>query len=297
MKTILLIGKNGQVGWELQHSLARLGRVIALDRTQMDLTRSDNIRSSIREVSPDIIVNAAGYTAVDRAEQDPSLAMQINAVAPGLIAEEAKRINALLVHYSTDYVFDGTRTTPYVEEDAPNPLSVYGRSKLEGEHAIAAVGGAHLILRTSWIYSARRSNFVLTILRLAKEQKELLVVDDQIGSPTAAHELAKATGKLIDKANEISEHSGLFHLSAAGYASRFEFAKEIVESAKRLSGEQSIWAAVRAAPTSSYPTPAARPLNASMSNEKVKVMFGIEMPKWQLQLQFSMGFLMSAKEK
>lgn len=294
MKTILLIGKNGQVGWELQTALAPLGRVISLDRTQMDLTQPDSIRRTIREASPDIIVNAAGYTAVDKAEKEPGLAMQINAVAPGVIAEEAKRIAALLVHYSTDYVFDGTHATPYTEEDEPNPVNTYGKSKLAGEQAIAAVACTHLILRTSWIYSARGANFVLTMLRLARERKEIAVVNDQIGSPTAARELANTTAELLCLCKGGEEHAGVFHLSASGYCSRFEFAQGIVEAAKRLSGEQAGWAAVRATTTENYPLPAARPLNASTSKAKIKRVFGIEMPTWEHQLQNNLQELIAA---
>ena len=294
MKTILLIGKNGQVGWELQNTLAPLGSVIALDRTQMDLTQPDAIRNTIRAASPDIIVNAAGYTAVDRAEKEPDLAQQINAVAPGVIAEEAKRIDALLIHYSTDYVFDGTHATPYTEEDQPNPVNTYGKSKLAGEQAITAVGGAHLILRTSWIYSARGANFVLTMLRLARERKEIAVVNDQIGSPTAARELAKTTAELLGKLSGPDIQSGVFHLSASGYCSRFEFALEIVEAAKRLSGEQAGWAIVRATTTEYYPLPAARPLNASTSKARIKRVFGVEMPAWEHQLQNNLKELIAA---
>ena len=285
MKTILLIGKNGQVGWELQRALLPLGNVIALDRVQLDLTQPDAIRKTIGDVAPDIIVNAAGYTAVDKAEVEPDLAMQVNATAPGILAEEAKRINALLVHYSTDYVFDGTHATPYVEEDEPNPVNTYGKSKLDGERAIAAVGCAHLILRTSWIYSARGTNFVLTMLRLARERKEIAVVDDQIGSPTSARELAKTTADLLDAFRGSGEPRGVFHLSASGYASRFQFAKEIIGMAKRRSDEQTTWANVLATTTENYPLPAARPLNASTSKEKIKRAFGIEMLTWENQLR------------
>ena len=292
MTTILLTGKTGQVGWELQRTLQPLGRVIALDRTQMDLTQPDAIRKQIREVSPDIIVNAAGYTVVDGAEKEPELAMQINAIAPGVMAEEARRLNALLVHYSTDYVFDGTSSAPYVEEDEPNPVNTYGKTKLAGESAIAAVGGKHLILRASWIYSARGANFVLVILKLAKARAMLSVVDDQIGSPTAARELAKATAELLGKYKGAEEHNGIFHLSASGYASRFEFANEIIAIAKQLSGTGSGWATVRATTTQNYPLPAARPLNASTSKEKIKRVFGVEMAGWNAQIHGSLKELL-----
>ena len=284
MKRILLIGKTGQVGWELQHSLAPLGRVIALDRTQMDLTCPDSVRRAIRDVAPDIIVNAAGYTSVDKAESEPELAMQVNAIAPGVIAEEARRLNALLVHYSTDYVFDGRTSEPYTEVDEPNPLNTYGKSKLEGERAIAASGCTHLILRISWIYSDRGTNFVRTMLRLAREREELAVVDDQIGSPTWARTLAQSSAELLGKVRRTKEETGIYHLSAAGYTSRYDFAKKIIETARQLSGEKEGWATVRPITNAEYPLPAKRPLNAATSKEKIKRTFGIEMPVWTEQL-------------
>lgn len=297
MKTILLIGKNGQVGRELQSTLLSHGRVIALDRTQMDLTQADTIRETIRRLSPDIIVNAAGYTTVDKAEDEPGLALLVNATAPGILAEEARRINALLVHYSTDYVFDGTRSTPYVEEDEANPVNIYGRSKLAGERAIAAIGCKHLILRASWIYSAHGTNFVLSMLRLARQRKEIAVVDDQIGSPSSAHELAKYTAVLLDRFRGADEQSGVFHLSASGYVSRFAFAAEIVEAAGRCSGDLSGWATVTSTTTENYPLPAARPLNASTSKEKIKRVFGVEMPPWEEQLHANLKACIAASFK
>lgn len=284
MTTILLAGKTGQVGWELRHALAPLGRVIALDRTQMDLTRPDSISQAIREAAPDIIVNAAGHTAVDKVESDPGLAMQVNAVAPGVMAEEAKRLNALLVHYSTDYVFDGRKQAPYAEEDEPNPVNAYGKSKLQGERAIAASGCAHLILRASWIYSSRGTNFVLTMLRLARERKELAIVNDQIGSPTWARALAQTTAELLVKTGRAKEKTGIYHLSATGYTSRYDFAKKIIELARQLSGEQTGWAALRPITSAEYPLLAARPLNAATSKDKIKRIFGIEMSDWACQL-------------
>ena len=284
MTTILLTGKTGQVGWELQHSLAPLGRVIALDRTQMDLTHPDSVRRAIRDAAPDIIVNAAGYTAVDKAESEPGLAMQVNAVAPGVMAEEARRLNALLVHYSTDYVFDGKSPAPYTEVDEPNPLNTYGKSKLEGERAIAASGCTHLILRISWIYSDRGTNFVLTMLKLAREREVLAVVDDQIGSPTWARTLAQTSAELLGKVRRIQEESGIYHLSAAGYTSRYDFAKKIIEIARQLSSEKEGWATVRPITNAEYPLPAKRPLNAATSKEKIKRTFAIEMAPWQVQL-------------
>ncbi len=296
MRTILLIGKNGQVGWELQRSLVPQGRVIALDRSQMDLTQPEAIRKAIRAVTPDVIVNAAGYTAVDKAEEEPDLAMQVNATAPGVIAEEARRINALLVHYSTDYVFDGTRSAPYVEEDEPRPCNTYGKTKLAGEEGIRASGCAHLILRASWIYSARGTNFVLTMLRLAREKKELAVVDDQIGSPAWARTLAASTAELMEKADRRRNDSGTYHLSASGYASRIDFAREILVTVKKLSGIEPGWAELRPTTTTNYPLPAKRPLNAATSKVRIKKVFGIEMPSWETQLQQFIGELITNAE-
>jgi dTDP-4-dehydrorhamnose reductase len=219
---ILLLGPTGQVGWELERALAPLGAVIALARPQLDLRQPDSIRNAIRGNHPEIIVNAAGYTAVDRAESEPELAMQVNGIAPGIMAEEARRIDALLVHYSTDYVFDGARAEPYTEADEPRPLNIYGRTKLAGERAIAAAGSAYLTLRTSWVYGARRPNFVLAILKLAREKPELSVVEDQIGSPTWARALAAATVDILRRPEHAREAAGIYHLSAQGHTSRFD---------------------------------------------------------------------------
>ena len=275
MRKILLAGKNGQIGWELQRTLAPLGDVIAIDREEMDLSKPDAIRARIREIKPEIIVNAAAYTAVDQAESEPDRAMAVNGVAPGIIAQEAKRIGALLVHYSTDYVFDGTKTSPYTEEDGPNPINVYGKTKLAGERAVTASGSAHLILRTSWVYSSRGSNYLLTILRLAREKKELAVVDDQIGSPTWARDIAAITARVLD---EPKERSGLFHLSASGATSRFGFASEIL----RISGHT---LPIRPIPSAEYPSPAVRPANSVLDNSKFRTNFGLELPAWQSSLK------------
>ena len=222
---ILLTGKNGQVGWELQRTLAPLGEVVVLDRRQLDLSDPDQIRERVREISPDLIVNAAAYTAVDRAEAEPEPAMAVNGTAPGLLAEEAKRIGAAIIHYSTDYVFDGAKTTPYTEEDAPNPLNVYGRTKLAGEQAVQAAGVPHLILRTSWVYGMRGKNFLLTILRLAREREELKIVDDQIGAPTWSRTIAEATAQILTSgAWPVSGASGIYHLTASGSTSWYGFA-------------------------------------------------------------------------
>ena len=196
-RKILLTGKNGQVGWELERSLQPLGQVIAFDRSGLDLASPDSIRAVIREVKPELIVNPAAYTAVDKAESEPDLAMAVNGVAPGIIAEEAKRLGAALIHYSTDYVFDGTKAEPYTEDDVPKPINVYGKTKLAGEQAVQAIGVPHLIFRTSWVYGMRGKNFLLTILRMAKEKDELRIVDDQFGAPTWSRMIAETTAQVL----------------------------------------------------------------------------------------------------
>lgn len=285
MARILVTGGTGQVGWELQTALAPLGTVMALDRSQMNLTNADSIRRAIRDAKPEIIVNAAAYTAVDKAESEPDLAMQVNGVAPGIIAEEAKRLGAILIHYSTDYVFDGELDRPYVEEDAPNPVNTYGKTKLAGERAIEAAGGTYLILRSSWIYSARGSNFVRTILRLAREKPEIPVVDDQAGSPTWARALAHATAGLLRRRDLISNHSGIYHLAALGDTTRYGFAETIIQAMKEASGIAGGWAVVQPITSHQYPSPARRPPHPVMNKDKIKRVFGIEMPRWEDQLR------------
>lgn len=295
MKRILVTGKDGQVGWELQRALAPLGSILSLDRSQLDLADPDSIREVIRGISPAIIVNAAAYTAVDKAESEPDLAMRVNALAPGIMAEEAKRLGALLIHYSTDYVFDGAKSGDYTEEDKPHPLNVYGMSKWEGERAIAQSGCTHLILRTSWVYSGRGGNFVLTILRLARERDELKVVDDQIGSPTWARALAEATAELLAQ-NPRPETCGLYHLSAHGSTSRYHLAQKIIETARQLSNDGGKWATLHPIKTADYPLPAARPLNSALSNEKIKRAFGIEMESWENQLAACLNDIITTRQ-
>jgi len=278
---ILLTGSNGQLGWELARTLAPLGALTAYDRTTLNLAKPDQIAAAVHSVKPDIIVNAAAYTAVDRAESEPDAAFAVNAIAPGLLAEGAKRIGALLIHYSTDYVFDGAKETPYVEGDQPNPLNVYGRSKLAGEQAIGDVGGQYLILRTSWIYAARGRNFLLTILRLLKEKDELRVVSDQIGAPTFAGALANATAKLLRKhAAALDDARGTYHVTSAGHTSWHGFAMEIA----RLEGTPR---EIRLVPilSNEYPLPARRPKNSQLSNEKLFERFGVALPSWQTSLK------------
>ncbi|MDP2399077.1 MAG: dTDP-4-dehydrorhamnose reductase [Burkholderiales bacterium] len=285
MTTILLAGKTGQVGHELITALAPMGRVIAVGRDQFDLTRADSIIAGIREIAPDIIVNAAAFTAVDDAETAPERAMQVNATAPGLMAEEARRSGALLVHYSTDYVFDGSKAGAYLENDTPNPVNVYGRSKLEGERNIAVSGCRHLILRTSWTYGAQGTNFLRTMLRLARLHAELEVVTDQFGSPTWSRELALATIRILQSPRLTPETLGTYHLSAEGHTSRFAFAQAIIEMARQASGTETGWATIKPTTTANYSKPAARPLNAATSKEKIGGMLGITMPHWTEQLR------------
>ena len=269
---ILLIGPTGQVGGELAPRLAALGGVVALDRRALDLADPDAIRAGVRGARPDVIVNAAAYTAVDRAESEPDRANAINARAPGVLAEEAKSLGALLVHYSTDYVFDGTKASPYTEGDAPNPLSVYGRTKLGGERAIRVSGCRHLILRTSWVYASRGHNFLLTMLRLGAERSELRVVGDQRGAPTWARDIAAATVRLLAK-----PPNGLFHLTAAGETTWHGFAREIM----RLAGLTPVVHRIRAA---EYPTAARRPANSVLDNARLRAAAGVVMPAWDESL-------------
>src|SRR5665647_3408869 len=287
--TILLTGANGQIGYELQHSLAVLGNVIALERSQLDLSDADAIRRVVREIKPNLIVNPAAYTAVDKAESEPELAMAINAVAPGILAEEAARLDVPLVHYSTDYVYDGAKSLPYVETASTNPLSVYGKSKLAGEDAILAVGLPHLILRTSWVYGARGKNFLRTILRLAAEREELRVVSDQIGAPTWSRSIAEATLVALNNWNEGL--NGTYHLTCAAQTSWYEFAREIVEEYE-LRCESRGWpklranvAGIEAIKTAEYPTPAPRPANSRLDCAKIKHDFSVTMPDWREALR------------
>ena len=280
MKTILLIGKTGQVGFELERSLAPLGRLVAPNRDGLDLTSADSIRDAVRSLRPDIIVNAGGFTIVDAAESDPDLAMQLNGVAPGILAESAAETGALLIHYSTTFVFDGNKTTPYSEEDEPNPVNAYGRSKLAGERAVTAAGGHNLILRASWVYSDRRTNFVLAMLKLARSRPELKVVDDQIGAPTWARDYADATAALLANPARLREAPGIYHLSAQSYCSRLQWAQRVIEGAKKYSGTTTGWAELLPTTTALYPHPAPRPLYTATNNEKIEKAFGMKMPEW-----------------
>lgn len=287
MKKILLTGKNGQVGWELQRTLASLGQVVALDVEDMDLSNVDSIRNKVREIAPHIIVNPAAHTAVDKAESEPELAMAINGIATGVLAEEAKRLDALLIHYSTDYVFDGSKASPYIETDVPRPQSVYGKTKLAGERAIIASGCNQLILRTSWVYGVHGGNFVKTILRLAKERDELRIVADQFGAPTWARLLAESTAQMIAKCDGglAKELSGVYHLTPSGRTNWHEFAQEIVRLARRYDAELANKSLViHPITTQEYPVPAKRPLSSSLDTSKAVAAFGLALSDWQADL-------------
>ena len=274
---ILLTGAAGQLGFELARLLTAHGEVEALDRAALDLADADAVAAAVRRVGPQIIVNAAGYTAVDRAESEPALADAINARAPAVLAEEAKRLDALLIHYSTDYVFDGNSREPYREEDQAKPLNVYGSSKLAGERAIMAAGAAHLILRTSWIYGLHGQNFLLTMRRLAATRDELRVVADQFGVPNWSRVLAEATASLVGRGPAaLAEKTGIYHLSGRGRASWFDFARAIFDGADRP----------RVVPitTAEYPTPARRPASAVLATDKFEAAFGFALPDWHEML-------------
>lgn len=282
---ILVIGKIGQVGWELRRTLAPLGRLVCVDYPEVDLTDGTSIRKWVRDAAPAVVVNAAAYTAVDKAETEPDRCRQINAVAPGILAEEAKKLGALLVHYSTDYVFDGTKRTPYIEEDAPNPLGVYGRSKLAGDQAVQQAGGRHLIFRLCWVYGARGQNFLLTIMRLAREREKLRVVGDQAGCPTWSRMIAETTALALKQALAASEPgalTGVYHLAASGQTTWHGFTQAIVDL---MPPENRKCQVVEAITTPEYPTPARRPAYSVLSCEKLKRTFGLQLPEWKQSLE------------
>lgn len=284
---ILLLGKNGQVGWELQRSLAPLGELTALDRHGADglcgdLGNPEGIAATVRAVQPQLIVNAAAYTAVDQAESEPELARRINAAAPAVLAREAAAGGALLVHYSTDYVFDGSGERPWREDDATAPLSVYGQTKLEAEQAILASGCAHLILRTSWVYAARGGNFAKTMLRLAQERERLTVIDDQWGAPTGAELIADVSAHAIAQTRQQPGKAGIYHLAPAGETTWFQYAKHVIAQAQQAQSAIKIKATeILPIPTSAYPTPARRPHNSRLDTRKLQAAFGLSLPPWQ----------------
>ena len=284
---ILLLGKNGQVGWELQRSLAALGNLTALDRHSThycgDLADLKGITDTVRSLRPDIIVNAAAHTAVDRAESEPELARALNALAPGVLADESEKIGAWLVHYSTDYVFDGSGSQPWQESDSTAPLSTYGSSKLEGERRIQAGNARHLVFRTSWVYAARGGNFAKTMLRLAKERDQLTVINDQFGAPTGAELLADVTALALRCALSAPSLAGIYHLAAAGETTWYGYAQTVLAHAQQAgialkAGPE----AVIAVPTTAFPTPAQRPLNSRLNTQKLQTAFGLTLPDWQI---------------
>lgn len=293
---ILVTGCNGQVGWELIRSLLPLGEVIALTRADADLANLTKLRDVIKRHAPDVIVNPAAYTAVDKAETETELAFKINAEAPGVIAEAAKNLGALLVHYSTDYVFDGSKSLPYLETDDTNAINAYGQSKLAGELAIQSVGGDYLLLRTSWVYASRGSNFLKTMLRLAVERDELRIVADQIGSPTWARVIADATAHIV-KQSVIEQQrdqfsSDIYHLTCKGTTSWHGFAEQIVHQAK-LQGQPQLKAgAIHPIATTDYPLPAKRPANSLLATEKLEQHFGLALPSWDNSLKLCLQELL-----
>lgn len=284
---VLLLGKNGQVGWELQRSLAPLGELVALDRQGApglvgDVSDLEGLAATVRALRPQLIVNAAAHTAVDKAESEPDLARRLNAEAPAVLAREAAACGALLVHYSTDYVFDGSGERPWREGDATGPLGVYGRTKLEGEQAIAASGCRHLILRTSWVYAARGGNFAKTMLRLARERERLTVIDDQWGAPTGAELIADVTAQAAARLRQAPGKAGLYHLAAAGATTWFEYAKYVLAQAQRAQPaiEMKVTEVTPIA-TRDYPTPARRPHNSRLDCTRLQAAFDLRLPPWQ----------------
>jgi len=287
---ILLFGKYGQLGWELQRTLPPLGDVLSLDYPDIDLT-TDNFVETIRSYEPQVIINATAYTAVDRAESEPEVPMAINAQAPGIMAEEALKLGAALIHYSTDYVFDGKKGSDYVETDVPNPLGEYGRSKLAGERIIKQVGGTYLILRTSWVYSLRRDSFVTKVLNWSRQQKTLRVVEDQIGNPTWARMLAEISAQMLAKGSDdiiswLHERRGLYHLAGSGHASRFEWAEAILQADPRK--DEQVVKELQPALTVDFQTPAQRPLFSALNCECFKSTFGLTLPHWKNALNIAM---------
>lgn len=281
MKKILIIGKNGQVGWELQRSLATLGQLIVVGRNDLNLADTQVLAKFVREVRPSIIVNAAAYTAVDLAEKEPETAMAVNATAPGVLATEALKLNALLVHYSTDYVFNGQSSTAYHENDITDPINAYGKTKRAGELAIQQVDCRHLILRTSWVYGTRGKNFLLTMLRLAKEKDQLRIVQDQVGAPTWSRNIAEATLQLL---THQDGPSGIYHLTSAGNTSWHGFAEAIFKLYQKQCNPDFRIPQLSGIASNEYPTPASRPKNSRLDNTKIQTTFGCYMPEWETAL-------------
>lgn len=286
MTRFLILGANGQLGIELQCAFHGFGHVTAYGRAACDLSNPDSIHTAIQNAHPDVIVNAAAYTAVDRAESEPDLAMRINGEGPAILAEEAKAHNALLVHYSTDYVFDGTKSEPWVEDDPTHPLNVYGATKLAGERNIQQVGGAFFIFRTSWVFSPHGTNFLLTMLRLGEEREELRIVNDQRGAPTPALELAIATRSILEKTpkDQLAKFAGIYHMSCAGETTWCDFARAIFQKSRA----ERPWPSVIGIPSSEHSTSALRPANSVLSNDKLSEVFGVGLPGWEAALETSL---------
>ena len=288
---ILLIGKKGQVGWELHRTLLPLGEVVAVDYPEIDLTDVNQTRQLVRSIQPQLIVNAAAYTNVDQAETEKEIAFAINGVAPGVLAEEAKKIGSIFVHYSTDYVFDGQKGKAYLEEDQPNPINFYGESKLAGELAVQEVNGMHLILRTSWVYSLRRPCFVTKVLQWAREKKTLRIVEDQIANPTWCRTLAEITSQILGKENRtlvdwLDQKKGIYHVAGKGSTTRYEWVKIILEEDPQCN--QHKVERILPAKTSEFHTPAARPAFSALNCDKVEEVFKIRIPPWEEQLSLAL---------
>jgi dTDP-4-dehydrorhamnose reductase len=291
MKRILLLGKIGQLGYELRRTLAPFGEVTALDYPEIDLVQSESLRPIVRSIRPEVIVNATAYTAVDRAESEPEIAMAINGRAPGVMAEEARELGAALIHFSTDYVFSGEKGSPYVESDETAPLGMYGQSKLAGEESIQEAGGAYLILRTSWVYSLRRASFVTKVMEWSRVQPSLRIVSDQVSNPTWCRMLAEVTSLLLAKGGSnlhgwLGERRGVYHLAGDGYASRFDWARAILELDPRR--EEQVTQEMLPASTGDFPTPARRPLNSALNCDRFAETFGLRLPPWKAALQLAM---------
>ena len=289
---IVLLGKSGQLGWELERSLPILGDVIALDRAQLDLLDLNAVQRVLEEFKPNLIINASAYTDVDRAENEPELAKKVNALAPGVMADAARKLGAVLIHYSTDYVFDGRQTTLYTENDQTNPLNVYGKSKLMGEENIKQAGNAYLILRTSWVYSLRGNSFVNKVLAWARKNSTLRIVEDQISGPTWARMLAEITSLLLAQNQEnlyekIYEQCGIYHLAGSGYTSRYEWAKQILANDPRQA-EQTVQA-IEPGRSEDFPSPAARPLFSALDCTRFEQTFGLRLPSWNSTLKLAMA--------
>ncbi len=291
MIKVLLLGKNGQLGWELQRCLQPLGQVVAIDYPEIDLGQPQSIRGLIGEVKPSVLINATAYTAVDRAESERELAIKINGVAPGVMAEECASLRCALIHYSTDYVFDGTKGSPYTEEDPPHPLNAYGESKWMGEQSIQQVGGVYLIFRTAWVYSLRGESFVRKVLQWSRQQETLRVVEDQISNPTWARMLAEVTAQILacsvkDPFGWMEERKGLYHLAGDGYCSRYEWAQAILELDSRRA--EQVTRQIFPAKSIEFPTPAQRPLFSALNCDRFYTTFGLRLPSWRQALRLAM---------